>query len=135
MKRGRDDAGSAAMAMPTDPQLPAKILKASPVPSLAGRPPPALAAVKVSPSRPLTPQASKPTTPRFKPLPPQPGVRGPVDVFGQTHPAKATDVVLCLNCGRNVAAGTFAPHLEKCLGKGRAAARAAARKIQGQSQM
>lgn len=68
----------------------------------------------------------------FKPLPPVSRAAGPVDVFGQTHPAKATDVVTCRNCGRQVQAGTFAPHLEKCLmGKGRAAARAANRKMQG----
>lgn len=70
--------------------------------------------------------------PRLQPLPPGPGVRGPVDVFGQSHPAKSTDVVTCKNCGRQVQAGTFAPHLEKCMGKGRAAARAASRRIQGQ---
>jgi hypothetical protein len=68
----------------------------------------------------------------YKPLPPAPRTTGPVDVFGQTHPAKATDVVTCKNCGRQVQAGTFAPHLEKCLmGKGRAAARAANRRMQG----
>lgn len=66
------------------------------------------------------------------PLPPQPGAKGPVDVFGQSHPAKATEVVTCKNCGRQVQAGTFAPHLEKCMGKGRAAARAASRRIQNQ---
>ncbi len=70
--------------------------------------------------------------PQFRPVPPLPGVRGPVDVFGQSHPAKATDVVTCKNCGRQVQAGTFAPHLEKCMGKGRAAARAATRRMQGQ---
>ncbi|KAG2494308.1 hypothetical protein HYH03_007661 [Edaphochlamys debaryana] len=57
--------------------------------------------------------------------------RGPVDIFGQSHPAKATDVVTCRNCGRQVQAGSFAPHLEKCMGKGRAAARAASRRLQG----
>ncbi|KAG2449844.1 hypothetical protein HYH02_005367 [Chlamydomonas schloesseri] len=57
------------------------------------------------------------------------GRGGPVDVFGQSHPAKATDVVTCRNCGRQVQAGSFAPHLEKCMGKGRAAARAASRRI------
>ncbi|KXZ48399.1 hypothetical protein GPECTOR_28g806 [Gonium pectorale] len=66
-------------------------------------------------------------------LPPKPGAKGPVDVFGQSHPAKATDIVTCRNCGRQVQAGSFAPHLEKCMGKGRAAARAASRRIQGQS--
>ncbi|PNW70430.1 hypothetical protein CHLRE_17g719550v5 [Chlamydomonas reinhardtii] len=57
------------------------------------------------------------------------GRGGPVDVFGQSHPAKATDIVTCRNCGRQVQAGSFAPHLEKCMGKGRAAARAASRRI------
>ncbi len=69
--------------------------------------------------------------PVFKPVPPAAGVKGPVDVFGQSHPAKATDVVVCKNCGRQVQAGTFAPHLEKCMGKGRAAARAANKRMQG----
>ena len=41
------------------------------------------------------------------------------DIFGQTHPPKANDLVTCKNCGRVVQAGVFAPHLEKCLGKGR----------------
>lgn len=67
------------------------------------------------------------------PLPPKPGTKGPVDVFGQSHPAKATEIVTCRNCGRQVQAGSFAPHLEKCMGKGRAAARAASRRMQGQS--
>ncbi|XP_062181641.1 SAGA-associated factor 11-like isoform X3 [Phragmites australis] len=45
------------------------------------------------------------------------GSKGGVDVFGQTHPAIAADVVECMNCGRHVVAGRFAPHLEKCMGK------------------
>jgi SAGA-associated factor 11 len=45
------------------------------------------------------------------------GGKGGVDVFGQTHPAIAADVVDCMNCGRPVVAGRFAPHLEKCIGK------------------
>ncbi|KAG0533008.1 LOW QUALITY PROTEIN: hypothetical protein BDA96_04G154900 [Sorghum bicolor] len=45
------------------------------------------------------------------------GSKGGVDVFGQTHPAIATDVVECMNCGRRVVAGRFAPHIEKCMGK------------------
>lgn len=49
------------------------------------------------------------------------GSKGGVDVFGQTHPAIAADVVECMNCGRPVVAGRFAPHLEKCMGKGRRA--------------
>ena len=45
------------------------------------------------------------------------GNKGAPDVFGQTHPPIATDVVDCMNCGRSVGAGRFAPHLEKCMGK------------------
>ena len=40
-----------------------------------------------------------------------------VDVFGQTHPAIAQDNFDCMNCGRAIVAGRFAPHLEKCMGK------------------
>lgn len=44
-----------------------------------------------------------------------------VDIFGQNHPAVATEIFECMNCGRTIAAGKFAPHLEKCMGKGRKA--------------
>ncbi|EFH40840.1 hypothetical protein ARALYDRAFT_332145 [Arabidopsis lyrata subsp. lyrata] len=44
-----------------------------------------------------------------------------VDIFGQTHPPVATEVFNCMNCGRQIVAGRFAPHLEKCMGKGRKA--------------
>ncbi|KAL9244342.1 hypothetical protein vseg_018129 [Gypsophila vaccaria] len=44
-----------------------------------------------------------------------------VDIFGQTHPTIANEVFDCMNCGRSIAAGRFAPHLEKCMGKGRKA--------------
>ncbi|GLU02563.1 hypothetical protein SLE2022_198090 [Rubroshorea leprosula] len=44
-----------------------------------------------------------------------------VDIFGQTHPSVATEIFECMNCGRSVMAGKFAPHLEKCMGKGRKA--------------
>eukprot|EP00250_Pteridium_aquilinum_P008592 c18061_g1_i1 orf=264-884(+) len=44
-----------------------------------------------------------------------------VDIFGQTHPAVANEVFECMNCNRNIMAGRFAPHLEKCMGKGRRA--------------
>ncbi|GMH10958.1 hypothetical protein Nepgr_012799 [Nepenthes gracilis] len=44
-----------------------------------------------------------------------------VDIFGQTHPTVASEVFECMNCGRSIAAGRFAPHLEKCMGKGRKA--------------
>ncbi|KAH9292496.1 hypothetical protein KI387_042313, partial [Taxus chinensis] len=40
-----------------------------------------------------------------------------VDLFGQTHPAVASEVFECMNCGRSIVAGRFAPHLEKCMGK------------------
>ncbi|XP_042411388.1 SAGA-associated factor 11-like isoform X1 [Zingiber officinale] len=44
-----------------------------------------------------------------------------VDIFGQTHPPIASETFNCMNCGRPVTAGRFAPHLEKCMGKGRKA--------------
>jgi hypothetical protein len=31
------------------------------------------------------------------------GVGGSVDIFGQSHPPKAVDIVTCKNCGRSVA--------------------------------
>lgn len=40
-----------------------------------------------------------------------------VDIFGQTHPAIASEIFDCMNCGRPIVAGRFAPHLEKCMGK------------------
>ncbi|XP_062086292.1 SAGA-associated factor 11 [Humulus lupulus] len=42
-----------------------------------------------------------------------------VDIFGQTHPPVASEIFDCMNCGRSIMAGRFAPHLEKCMGKGR----------------
>lgn len=51
-----------------------------------------------------------------------------VDIFGQVHNAIALEVVECLNCGRKLAAGRYAPHLEKCLGRGRSSARATSRR-------
>ncbi|XXG44350.1 hypothetical protein AAC387_Pa01g4181 [Persea americana] len=44
-----------------------------------------------------------------------------VDIFGQTHPAVANEIFDCMNCKRSIMAGRFAPHLEKCMGKGRKA--------------
>ncbi|KAJ8769784.1 hypothetical protein K2173_007644 [Erythroxylum novogranatense] len=44
-----------------------------------------------------------------------------VDIFGQTHPSVASEIFECMNCGRSIVAGRFAPHLEKCMGKGRKA--------------
>ncbi|CAN6451960.1 unnamed protein product [Victoria cruziana] len=43
------------------------------------------------------------------------------DIFGQTHPPVANEIFECMNCGRSIMAGRFAPHLEKCMGKGRKA--------------
>jgi SAGA-associated factor 11 len=40
-----------------------------------------------------------------------------VDVFEQTHPTIALEMFDCMNCGRPIVAGRFAPHLEKCMGK------------------
>jgi SAGA-associated factor 11 len=40
-----------------------------------------------------------------------------VDVFGLSHPAIANETLDCMNCGRPIVAGRFAPHLEKCMGK------------------
>lgn len=40
-----------------------------------------------------------------------------VDIFGQSHPAVASEIFECMNCGRSIVAGRFAPHLEKCMGK------------------
>lgn len=44
-----------------------------------------------------------------------------VDIFGQSHPPVANEIFDCMNCGRSIVAGRFAPHLEKCMGKGRKA--------------
>mmetsp|Transcript_12153 Transcript_12153/g.31138 ORF Transcript_12153/g.31138 Transcript_12153/m.31138 type:complete len:163 (+) Transcript_12153:286-774(+) len=56
------------------------------------------------------------------------GIKVTEDVFGQQHPPVASDLVECMNCGRKIVAGRFAPHLEKCLGKGRGGVRAASRR-------
>ena len=37
--------------------------------------------------------------------------KGMVDVFGQTIPAVATDLVACMNCGTKMAAARCTPHL------------------------
>jgi hypothetical protein len=57
--------------------------------------------------------------------------RAAADAFGATHPAVPTDEFACPSCGRTVQAGRFAAHLEKCLGKGRSAARATAKRGAG----
>ncbi|KAJ3676449.1 hypothetical protein LUZ60_003861 [Juncus effusus] len=44
-----------------------------------------------------------------------------VDIFGNSHAAIAGEIFECMNCGRPIVAGRFAPHLEKCMGKGRKA--------------
>ena len=67
--------------------------------------------------------APPPPAPPPRPLPPLPGARGPTDVFGQAHPPSAVEQIACMRCGRKVAAGRFAPHLEKCLGGGRQSSR------------
>ncbi|MCO5571374.1 hypothetical protein L7F22_025112 [Adiantum nelumboides] len=54
---------------------------------------------------------------------------GMVDIFGQTHPAVANEVLECMSCKRKIMAGRFAPHLEKCMGKGSRARTKANRKI------
>lgn len=51
-----------------------------------------------------------------------------VDVFGTANVKKAFDCV-CPNCDRLVSANRFAPHLEKCMGMGRAMGRKASRRI------
>ena len=61
---------------------------------------------------------------------PPPSLQDP-DVFGRVHPAVATEAVECTSCGRKVAAGRFAPHLEKCLGQGRQASRLGHRRDDG----
>lgn len=45
------------------------------------------------------------------------GNKHTIDVFGQTHPTIANETFDCMNCGRPIVAGRFAPHLEKCMGK------------------
>ena len=93
------------------------------------------------------PQAPRPPPTMKAPPPPADGARAhappaasrashaAVDVFGA--PLRATGGggggggggdVECTQCGRRVAASRFAPHLEKCLGGGRAAGRAASRR-------
>ncbi|BBN19324.1 hypothetical protein Mp_8g09670 [Marchantia polymorpha subsp. ruderalis] len=57
------------------------------------------------------------------------GNKHTIDVFGQTHPTIANETFECLNCGRPIVAGRFAPHLEKCMGKGRKARLKASRNM------
>ncbi|GAQ79512.1 hypothetical protein KFL_000320110 [Klebsormidium nitens] len=69
-------------------------------------------------------------------LPPIPVAKIPkdcrVDVFGQIIPPVPTDKFNCQNCGSVVVASRYAPHLEKCMGKGRTASRAASRALASQ---
>lgn len=51
-----------------------------------------------------------------------------VDVFGAAA-AKTAESIICPNCNRLVSASRFAPHLEKCMGMGRAMGRKASRRI------
>lgn len=57
------------------------------------------------------------------------GSKGGKDMYGNHIPPIALDQVECPNCRRLVAAGRFAPHLEKCMGLGRQASRNAARRL------
>lgn len=45
--------------------------------------------------------------------------RASVDVFGVPASSLPIDPVSCPNCARRVAASRFAPHLDKCMGRGR----------------
>lgn len=79
----------------------------------------------------LAPPPLPAPSPHPPPLAPQPGARGPTDAFGQSHPPSALEQITCMRCGRKVAAGRFAPHLEKCLGGGRQSSRHATRRGAG----
>ncbi|KAB2081148.1 hypothetical protein ES319_A05G112600v1 [Gossypium barbadense] len=46
----------------------------------------------------------------------------------ESHPSVASEIFDCMNCGRSIAAGMFAPHSEKCMGKGRKARRKVTRR-------
>ena len=63
------------------------------------------------------------------PLPPPVAKGNMIDVFGNVVPPIALDQVACPSCGRKVAAGRFAPHLEKCMGRGRQASRNANKRL------
>ncbi|XP_046847059.1 ataxin-7-like protein 3 isoform X2 [Xenia sp. Carnegie-2017] len=57
-----------------------------------------------------------------------------LDVFGH-GPAKRVIECECPNCGRNMAASRFAPHLEKCMGMGRNSSRIASRRLANPGKM
>lgn len=46
------------------------------------------------------------------------GSKGAMDMFGNMIQPVASDQVSCPSCGRKIASGRFAPHLEKCMGLG-----------------
>lgn len=46
------------------------------------------------------------------------GSKGARDMFGNMIQPVALDQVSCPSCGRKIASGRFAPHLEKCMGLG-----------------
>lgn len=52
------------------------------------------------------------------------------DVFGLVPPSNGSEMIECEICGRRVVASRFTGHLEKCFGKGRAAGRVAAKRLQ-----
>lgn len=82
-------------------------------------------------AEPAAPKAEAATAPSTLPPHPLPGRAPGLDIFGQAHPSTATELVTCQHCKRQTAAGKFAPHLQKCLGKDRAASRVASRKMVG----
>ena len=53
--------------------------------------------------------------------------------LAQMNTSGESDEVLCNECGKKIAAGRYAAHLEKCLGIGRQAAIAASRKVTSSS--
>eukprot|EP00026_Physarum_polycephalum_P006845 Phypoly_transcript_06898.p1 GENE.Phypoly_transcript_06898~~Phypoly_transcript_06898.p1 ORF type:complete len:517 (+),score=129.38 Phypoly_transcript_06898:104-1654(+) len=56
--------------------------------------------------------------------------RSGYDIFGQTHnQLSVVETFECTNCSRPVVASRFAPHLEKCMGLGRASSRLATKRM------
>ena len=89
--------------------------------------PPTLPCLPIHPQDDLSDLAHREPTSPYPSLPPVPLVPkgNVVDVFGQRVEPIALDQVACPSCGRKVAAGRFAPHLDKCMGRGRQASRTA----------
>ncbi|KAL4447178.1 hypothetical protein ABPG77_007211 [Micractinium sp. CCAP 211/92] len=77
----------------------------------------------------LAAAAGQPPVQALPPLPPPVAKGNMVDVFGNVVPPIALDQVACPSCNRKVAAGRFAPHLEKCMGRGRQASRNANKRL------